>query len=1009
MKPFVTAVFIVLVSALPAQAQTGTVTGRVMDTQTGQPVSSAQIFIEELNLGALTQQNGRYLLVNVPPGTHTVSVERIGYRGVTADVTVGAGATVVQDFELSQEALRLSEVIVTGTAGGTQRRAIGNAVGTVDAANITAQAPINTVQELLTGREPGVSFSRSAGAVGGGAMVRVRGVSSVSMGASPLIYVDGIRVSNEESGPSLVDGRQAVSLDDFNPNDIESIEIIKGPAAATLYGTEASAGVIQIITKKGATGSPQFDLSVRAGTNYVRDPQGRMGEIWGCPATGPQNCASDSDPNNEISVLLYDHETEVTGTPVFRNGVAQTYTLGVRGGTDLVRYFVSGEWDDEQGYSRANWNKRLSARSNVSLVPSEQLSIDVSAGWVDGDTRLGGQRDWDQMTWGTPSTLDTEYRGFFSQPPDILRRHKDLRGFSRFTLSGTVTHHIGPVTQRLVVGRDYPSEENTGLTPRHPQGEAVVGGSLGSISVENSARNVTTVDYSASVNFNYTDDFSFTSSVGAQYYGTKSEIVRASGEEFPSPTVTTLSAVSSINSVSQDIVENKSLGIYLQQEIAFRDRIFLTAAVRGDDNSAFGTNFDAAIYPKFSATWVVSDESFWTFGDVVNSLRLRSAWGKSGRQPDTFAAVTIYKPVVAYGGGPGVAPDVLGNPDLGPEVGTELEVGFDAAFFQDRLSTEFTYYTQKVKDALVSNPVAPSQGFPGSQSVNLGQLSNWGWDLTVDARLLELESVDVDLGVAVGYNMNKIDDLGGRPETGSFREGWPYPVSVAQVMYSAEWVDPVNGIGGATTNEMCDGGTGASGLEPHGPPVPCADAPLVLEGRNIPTWDFKFNPSVTLFDNLRVRATVEMSQGDFIRYDHAISQRHRGFANSYSYYNRIEDNDPQYVAAEVYRRGNSGGFNSSDFFGDFAELREVSLSYNLPQSLVEKMRVSRASISVAGRNLWTIWQQQTHTCGWGYDTDCPDGVPILTPETAGPDATSSGTTFGQVPYSSLLATVRVTF
>ena len=1006
MKPLATVLLILLVLAPRAHAQTGTVTGRVADAQNGQPVSSAQLYVDGLNIGALTQQNGRYLLVNVPPGTHTLTAERIGFRSATAEVTVGAGATVVQDFQLSQEALQLNEVIVTGTAGGTQRRAIGNSVGTVDAAAITQTAPISTVQDLLRGREPGVSFSRSAGSVGGGAMVRVRGVSSVSMGASPLIFVDGIRVSNESSGPGLVDGRQAVSLDDFNPNDIESIEIIKGPAAATLYGTEASAGVIQIITKRGAAGSPEFDLSVRQGRNFVKDPQGRMGEIWGCPPSTP-TCATDADIDNEISVALYDHEEQVTGVPVFRSGHVQTYTLGVRGGTDLVRYFLSGEWDDQEGYARTNDSERMGIRSNLSLVPTEALSFDLSAAWVDGLTRAGGQRDWDDMTWGSPSTLDTEYRGFAFMPPEMRQRREDYRDYSRFTVSGTLTHRLGALTQRLIVGRDYPGEENTGLTPRHPQGEAVVGGSLGSISVENSARMVTTVDYSASFNYSWNDDVSFTSSIGTQYYASRLDRVAASGEEFPSPTVTTLSAASSITSVSQSIVENKSLGIYLQQEIGFRDRMFLTAAVRGDDNSAFGQDFDAALYPKLSATWVVSEESFWTWGDWVNSLRLRSAWGKAGRQPDTFAAVTIYRPVVAFGGGPGVAPSVLGNPDLGPEVGTELEVGFDVAFLQDRLSAEFTYYTQSVKDALVSNPVAPSVGFPGSQSVNLGELSNWGWDLTVDARVLAVENYALDLGVAVGSNQNRIEDLGGRPETSSFREGWPFPVSTSRVMYTAEWADPVNGIGRATTNEMCDGGAGSDGLRPGGLPVPCSGAPQILIGTTMPKWDFKFNGALTLFDNLRLQAMVEMLQGDFVRFDHAISQRHRGFANSYQVYNRVEDNDPQYVARNIY--GRSGAWNASSFYGDFAELREVSLSYNLPQSLADRMRVSRASISVAGRNLWTIWQQQTHTCGWGYDTDCPDGVPILTPETSGPSETSSGTTFGQVPYTSFVATVRVSF
>ncbi len=254
----VTALLLV-VPSLGAQ-QGGTITGRVTDASTGQPLAAVQVFISALDLGGLTQQNGRYLLQNVPAGTHTLAVSRIGYRTVEAQVTVGGGQTVEQNFSVAEEALQLDEIIVTGTAGGTQRRAIGNAVTTIDAAAITAQVPITTMQQMLSARTPGLNFTRAAGGVGVGSAINIRGFSSILIGNQPLIYVDGIRVDNSFSqGPenfnSLFSVRDAggmgsSALDDINPEDIESIEIIKGPAAATLYGTEASAGVIQIITKK---------------------------------------------------------------------------------------------------------------------------------------------------------------------------------------------------------------------------------------------------------------------------------------------------------------------------------------------------------------------------------------------------------------------------------------------------------------------------------------------------------------------------------------------------------------------------------------------------------------------------------------------------------------------------------------------------------------------------------------------------------------------------------------
>ena len=243
---------LLVVPSLGAQ-QGGTVTGRVLDVQSGQPISAAQVFISSLDVGGLTLQNGRYLIQNVPVGTHTLSVTRIGYRTQQAQIVVGAGQTVEQNFAVSEEALQLDEIIVTGTPGGTQRRALGNVVTTVDVRDLVQDVAITNFQDLLTARSTGLQFTRLSANVGTSSPIKIRGVGSFNLNSSPLIYVDGVRVNNDASaGPNLGLGDGVSVLDDFNPQDIESIEIIKGPAAASLYGTEASAGVIQIITKRGS-------------------------------------------------------------------------------------------------------------------------------------------------------------------------------------------------------------------------------------------------------------------------------------------------------------------------------------------------------------------------------------------------------------------------------------------------------------------------------------------------------------------------------------------------------------------------------------------------------------------------------------------------------------------------------------------------------------------------------------------------------------------------------------
>ena len=285
------AAFLVALPGLSAQ----TVTGRVIDVNSGQPMASVQVFVAGSGIGSLTQQNGRYLLVNVPAGIHSLTAERIGYRSVTSEVTVTAGGTTVQDFSLTQEALGLDEIIVTGTPGGTQRRAIGNSVLSVQAADVTESVAVSNIQDLMAGRAPGLQLGMNSGSVGAGAAIVIRGITTFNLNSNPLIYVDGVRVNNSSAGgPQLGtfdrsrprDRGRVNVLNDFSPGDIESIEVIKGPAAATLYGTEASAGVIQIITKRGAAGAPQFNLAVRGGINYVRDPAGRIGTKWGCKGEG---------------------------------------------------------------------------------------------------------------------------------------------------------------------------------------------------------------------------------------------------------------------------------------------------------------------------------------------------------------------------------------------------------------------------------------------------------------------------------------------------------------------------------------------------------------------------------------------------------------------------------------------------------------------------------------------------------------------------------------------------
>ncbi len=971
-------------------AAQGTITGVVRDGATLAPLATAQVHIPTLGVGTLSATDGSFTLANVPNGEHQVVAQIIGHRTSTQAVTVAPGATARLDFSLTRDALALDAIVITGTAGGTRQRAIGNVVGRVSAVEITEVAAITSMQDLLGAREAGLSFHRQSGNIGTGSQIRIRGISSLSMSSQPLIYVDGVRVDNQGAGgPNIRDGRQVSTLDDFSPEEIESIEIIKGPAAATLYGTEASAGVIQIITRKGSSGAAQFDVSVRQGGTWLANLSEKIGENYGRDEAG-----------NIISFNIYEVE-RAAGREHFQTGHLQSFTGSMRGGTDLIRYYVSADIDRNEGIVSYNWQNQNNLRANLTVLPSPTVTVDVSTGYITGTTSFMQQLTnwgmWEQFQWSNPTGQDRLLRGFLRARPEEIANIEAMRDMSRFTGSATLTHRPREwLTQRVVVGTDVVNEENHILFPRHPDGAAHEFGdlSLGNLTVERPNRRYNTIDYGASVNYGLNADYRMTTSFGFQYYQRTEKEVIGTGRIFPAPQIRTLAGAASTTS-SQFFVENKSAGMYLQQELNLWDRVFLTAAVRGDDNSAFGAEFDAAIYPKLSATWVLSEEAFFVSRGLdrfANSLRLRSAWGKAGRQPDTFAAVTLYRPEVGPGGNPAVSTGVLGNPNLGPEVGTELELGFDASILNDRVTTEFTYYSQKVNDALVEMPVSPTSGFPGSQSVNLGQVSNWGWELSVQSRILDRSRFSVDFGTSFSSNENRVDDLGAYEPTNALREGRPYPFQAFRQAVAGE-IDP------STRNVvglMCDGGTGFDGMEPGGEPTACTRAPLVRIGNGlaVPKYEANFTATLNIGQNLRLDALAEW------RGEHWRSLTDAGCRHTCFYTSRAAvERPPEYVYTIAAIDGLiASSPYTSGFNAGFAKLREVSANYTLPASWVSRFGASRAAINVAGRNLWTIWQAQ-HDVG---------GAVITDPEAR--NATSITASNSNVPpLTSVVTTIRVSF
>ena len=977
---------VALALAVAPVAAQNTITGTVVDGTTQRPLGGAQVLVEGTNLGVLTDNRGRFLILNVPSATATVRVVMIGYREATATATTGQAVTI----ELQETAISLDEIVVTGVVGEQSARAVGNSIGQVNAAELEELAPAADVQRMISATVPGVRVSMAGGEIGAGGSTRIRGVASLSLGAQPLVYVDGVRVNGQESNAAFgwyaFNGNSQPSrLADFNPDEIESIEIIKGPAAATLYGTEASNGVIQIITKRGRTGAPRINVTMKQGANFYPNVYGMFPESWymceGVSQTVDVDERLRCQPGTVSSFNVLQIDRDVYGNEWFQTGHAQSYGADVTGGTQQITYYVSADWDRDEGVVSYNWKNRMSGRANLTYTPSEKLELNFGLGAIRSKAQSASAQQAlpTAIIWacpspgceagsGKPSDIAGGFRGYIAYLPEAYE--EDIEGFQhvdRTTFSLEARHEpFEWLTHRAIVGGDFSGVRNSELyraTGRQPAGQFTPWGRKTIINLNTS---YFSIDYQANGIFDF-GGMTFTSSGGLQYYQRQESSTFAHGETFPVDALETVSS-GATKQAEEDFLENKTFGVFVQEQVAMGDRLFLTGAVRGDDNSAFGTNFDFVVYPKLSASYVISDEP--AFQDMlpgVNTLKLRAAWGKAGKQPDVFDAIQTYTPTVGPGGASVLTPENIGNPDLKPEVGTEIELGFDAGLMDDLIGIEFTVYSQTTDDALVRVPVIPSKGFPGVQFRNIGQISNKGIEVGINGQVYNSDAFSVDMGATFSTFDNEVTNLGGQPpivqSSSSLNrqfhvEGFPLGSMFYKRVVSAQ----LDGSSGRNvgTNMMCEGGetVGDSNFSwGGGAPVPCANAPEVYWGQPIPNIEGGIYTNLRIGQNLSLYALVDYVGGHHLSLGD-VSAQHRFFINSRAI---LERTDPILLGYEALGAG--GLAQSGVVAGDFMKLRTLSASYTLPESIAEMMWASRVAVTASVDNLWTIWQKSKDSFG----------------------------------------------
>jgi TonB-linked SusC/RagA family outer membrane protein len=990
--------------ALAAQGPTATIRGQVTDSSAQRPLTGAEVYVvpegaTTATRGARVGATGQYTITGVPVGTMSVRVRFVGYLPKERTITLRDGEASSINFALSPRSTQLDQVVITGTGGVTQRRAVGNVIETIKAADVLEVAPARSVEQLVGARTPGLIVLPATGQVGTGAQLRIRGTSSLSLSNDPLIYIDGVRMdASANRGQAQRGGAGASRLNDINPEDIESIEVIKGPAASTLYGTEASNGVIQIITKRGRTGTTRFDFSTRQGTNWLANPEGRAGTLYGkMQATG-----------EILSFNLYQHEIDAGNGPIFQNGRNQGYVGSLNGGTDANRYYMSAAYDDDVGVVAWNWDKKFTGRANIDAAVGSKLRLQGSLGHIRDRIRLAQPAidvdPFSQLVWGTPLTMNAGQRGFSNSPPEEWSTVESHTDNDRTTISLTANYEPKEwFSHRLVTGLDVSSENNWRLYPRQPLGNLDFLGNngLGNKNVQRVSRNFLTLDYAANIKYGWSEALRLTTSVGLQHYRSEISTITATATTFPAGPITTVSGGATTSGL-EDFQANATVGMFVQQQAAWNNRVFLTAAMRGDDNSAFGKSFSAAYYPKLSASWVVSEEPWWHV-PVLGDLRLRAALGAAGTQPGTFDAARLYDPSVGYTNQPGLVPFSFGNPELRPERSRELEMGFETTLLNGRADLSYTHYSRRITDAIVNSPIPPSLGFPGFQVINIGQVSGWGDELAANVRLLEGNRVSWEVGTQLASNGNRIDDMGGTQFLtvgggGQAQNRVGYGIGdFFLIKARSATLDPT----GAIISSVCDGGTGASGLEQGGPDVPCASAPRVFWGHSQPTWQAGLNTTVTLFQKLRLYGRVD-GNGGHLQSNTEIRALH----NQGSTLPVILRNDP---LLQVYRSLEADAVGT--YNAGFLRLRELSATYTLPSTLASRVGANAASVSAAGRNLSMLW---TGEQGWNTSRDGEVYVPIAgqhvwDPEIRAVGQLSNGYQTILPPTASFTMTLRLNF
>ena len=949
------------------------VTGRVTDVQ-GTAVPGASVVLKGRAIGTNTDANGNFR-INAPT-TGMLIFSFIGFE--TQEVAIGNQSVI--NVKLADGNRQLEEVIVTGLATSVKRSNAANAVGSINANQISGVTKPQTVDGALNGKVTGVNITANSGAPGGGFSVKLRGISSVTQASEPLYIIDGVYIDNSQfatgAGTGSFNGAtgqtagtqdQATNrIADINPEDIENIEVLKGPSAAAIYGTRANAGVILITTKRGKNGQTTVNVGQDIGFAEVNKYANLASSPWnvdkinnGVFLISNKDMASLYQASGGDNAKRYDYEREIYG----QKGLLRNTKVNVSGGTDKLRYYVNGSVLSEDGVQKYTGFKRNSFRANVDAKLSNFVDISVGSNFINSSSsRSFSGNDNNGVSLGynlayLPPWLDLHQNADGTYPANpitgqnpfqVVDRMRNTEQTNRFIQSITTNFYL--INQKnhqlkfsVQGGLDYILGEAQAYSPSDMQYWIGVGkGYFGAV------RNTTNRSLNTNIqgflvdNLQLDNGFNFTTSLGTVRLTNSQTQSYIEGRGLkPGPNKNPNTADTRVTDTY--LTESQDVGFVAQEEINWKDRIIATGGVRFDRSSLNGDNTKLYAFPKASVAVNVANFDFWKSKDLVSSLKLRAAYGQTGRSPGFGNTFTSLDNRIIDGKSGVAVPTTLGNAIAKPETATEIETGVDVGFFNNRLTLEATYYDKRVLNFLYQYQLAPSTGATQINAYPVGDLKNQGVELSLNAQIIRKPGLTWNSTLNYWFNRTVVTRL-----------------SVP------DFTVPSSGFGGFGTNQILGPKNGVYYSPTAWYGSPYVNGVATAYNNFQPKFNLSTYNTVTFLNNFsfsfllhwsykNYNATLNqelMDEGgtspDWLKKDN-LYQAERTAAG-------LSDASTFNGVARIY---GSPGVTTRQFIQDasYVKLREVSLYYTVPKAAFDRMfgnAVKAIKLGVSGNNVFVF-------------------------------------------------------